>query len=114
MLCRPTTDKVNPMSIQYRLNVTRPMVSEPKLSGKVRHRPATSMTIPGLKRKNSAPCTNIARRLIHAAWKGENHPDRLWCDKRPSRSFKKVTGTSVVSNPIRTDFSTISDAYSHD
>jgi len=25
MLCRPTTDKVNPMSIQYRLNVTRPM-----------------------------------------------------------------------------------------
>ena len=33
--------------------------------------------MPGLNRKNSAPWTNIARRLIHAAWNGENQPDRL-------------------------------------
>ncbi len=70
--------------------------------------------MPGLKRKNSAPWMNIARRLIQAAANGENQPDRLWWDSRPSWSLRKVTGTSVVTSSIRTDFSTISEAYSHD
>src|SRR5215203_6003074 len=56
----------------------------------------------------------MARRLIHAALNGENHPERLWWLSRPSRSFRKVTGTSVVRSSICTDFSIISDAYSHD
>ncbi len=70
--------------------------------------------MPGLNRKNSAPWTNIARRLIQAAANGENQPDRLWWESRPSRSLRKVTGTSVVRSSIRTDLSTISEAYSHD
>ena len=56
----------------------------------------------------------MARRLIHAAWNGENHPARLWWLSRPSRSFRKRTGTSVVRRRMCTDLSTISDAYSHD
>ena len=92
----------------------RPIVIAPKLSGSVSNRPSGSSAMPGLNRKNSAPWTNIARRLIQAAWNGENQPERLWWDSRPSRSLRKVTGTSVVRRPMRTDLSTISDAYSHD
>src|SRR6478735_159396 len=57
---------------------------------------------------------NIALRLIHAAWNGENQPKRLWWLTRPSLSFRKLTGTSVVRNCMWTDLRTISDAYSHD
>ena len=67
MLCRPSTDSVKPMSIQYRLNVSGPIVIPPKLSGSVSSRPRANSTIPGLSRKNSAPWMNMARRLIHAA-----------------------------------------------
>ena len=77
MLCNPRTASARPMSIQYRLKVTRPMVIAPKLSGSVSSSPRLSMTMPGLNRKNSAPWTNIARRLIHAALNGENQPERL-------------------------------------
>ncbi len=52
--------------------------------------------------------------MIQAAWNGENQPERLWWLSRPSRSVRKVTGTSVVRSSMWTDFSTISDAYSHD
>src|ERR1700730_1622997 len=57
---------------------------------------------------------NIALRLIHAAWNGENHPARLWWLTLPSLSLRKRTGTSAVRSFMRTDLSTISDAYSHD
>jgi hypothetical protein len=56
----------------------------------------------------------MARRLIHAALNGENQPSRLWWLTRPSRSFRNVTGASVVSRSMCTDLSTISEAYSHD
>src|SRR5215217_8786474 len=91
-----------------------PTVTGPKVSGSVINSPRNVITRPGRKRKNSAPWTNIARMLIHAAAKGDSHPDRLWWDSRPSRSLRNVTGTSVVLSSIRTDFNTISEAYSHD
>src|SRR5687767_2654725 len=56
----------------------------------------------------------MARRLIHAACHGENHPARLWWLTRPSLSLRNRTGTSAVRSFMWTDFSTISDAYSHD
>ncbi len=114
MLCSPITDSTTPMNMLLRLSVTGPIVIGPKLNGSVSSRPSVSITLPGLNKKNSAPWMNMARRLIQAAWNGENQPERLWWDSRPSRSLRKVTGTSTVFSPIRTDFSTISEAYSHD
>src|SRR5580704_18371209 len=57
---------------------------------------------------------NMARRLIHAAAQGENHPERLWWLSLPSRSFRNRMGTSAVRSFMCTDLRTISDAYSHD
>ena len=57
---------------------------------------------------------NIALRLIQAALNGDSHPSRRWWLTRPSRSFRNVTGTSVVRRSMCTDFRTISEAYSHD
>src|SRR5579872_1065327 len=57
---------------------------------------------------------NIDRRFIHAAFQGDSQPERLWWLSRPSWSFRKRTGTSVVASFMWTDLSTISEAYSHD
>ena len=57
---------------------------------------------------------NIARRLIQAAWNGENQPDALVMGQAAVPVLENVTGTSVVRSSIRTDLSTISEAYSQD
>ena len=103
-----------PASIQYRENVSGPSVIGPKLSGSAIARPEASSSKPGLSTKKSAPLTNIARRLIQPAFHGAVQPARLWWLTRPSRSLRKRTGTSAVRRSMRTDFSTISDAYSQD
>ena len=58
--------------------------------------------------------TNSVLRLIQAARYGDSQPARRWWLRRPSRSFRKSTGTSAVRSRMCTDLSTISDAYSQD
>src|SRR6188768_1283235 len=112
--CSPSSASETPSNIQNRENVIGPSVSGPKERGKVSSEPKNSRHSPGLNKKKFAPYTNIARRLIQAAYQGENQPERLWWLKRPARSFRKRIGTSAVRSFMCTDLSTISEAYSHD
>ena len=64
----------------------------PKLSGTVSSSAEHHQHEPRLETKKPEPYTNIARRLIQAAFQGENQPERLWWLNRPSRSLRKRHG----------------------
>src|SRR5580658_6018091 len=65
--CNPRIARVTPSSIQCREKVI-PTVMGPIDKGSVRSSPKANNTIPGLNKKNAAPCTKNAFRLIHPAY----------------------------------------------
>ena len=69
---------MTPRSCQYSDSVIGPSLIRPTLTGRVSIRPMYSIKAPGTNVKKSTPYTNMARRLIQAAFHGENQPSRLW------------------------------------